>query len=164
MDDNLRDFYEYGRSCILFIQNLLNSKAQVVQTPFQIDFWIIPKSSGVVTVVDEDSEDEEDDDDDSEDCGSDDDDDDGNEDIGNILSHLENENLLHRTTKIKQKEIQRTERTMRAEYDRFVNKLRTKSKNDNAPQFKRLCMIFDRRNRDKNSDHNDDEKKEEKKR
>eukprot|EP01084_Bolivina_argentea_P135595 238914_1 len=147
IDDDLLQFYRYGKSCITFISNLLASSnsGQVPLTPFQIDFWIIPKKSGA-SFFDEDEDDEDTD----EEEDSDDDDDDKDSDEENktedeegipcdITAVLKGESLVHRNRKVKQPDAsQRTERMMADEYKEFIGDLKSKTKDKNAPQFRRF--------------------------
>ena len=92
-------------------------------------------------------EEEEDDDDDSVD--DDDEKDDGNKasDIGDIADILNSEKLLYLDRDIKRSEEKgRNERTIRSEYEKYLRKFKDSIKDENAPRFRRINMILDRRN------------------
>eukprot|EP01084_Bolivina_argentea_P237524 399172_1 len=171
--DNLHHFYQYGKSCIVFIQNLVSSSEMEVSplTPFQVDFWLIPKQSGADMVASDGDVDNSSSDDDTDTETDTDDENDINNldpDIShiNVLDILKNEDLLYKSRDILQSEMDsglRADRLMRDEYKSFIQDLKQKVNDENAPQFGRFNMILDRRKRneinDKNMNMNENDEK-----
>eukprot|EP01084_Bolivina_argentea_P306380 529435_1 len=166
IDDNLHHFYQYGKSCIVFIQNLVSSSEMEIshRTPFQVDFWLIPKQSGPDMIVSDSSSDD--------DTDTDTDTDNENyinnldPDVSiNVLDILQHEQLLHKTRDILQSEIDsglRVDRLMRDEYKQFIQDVKQQTNDENAPQFNRFNMILDRRKRNEilNTNMNENEEEE----